>query len=466
MLDGQLNDPSQFSIVPGDVAIGLIDRLQAKLASLAHSWNRDMPWDVYQFLLDKAENGAFDFPKPYAMPKVHKMDTPTREHLHQLSARVIVPSHSWVTTPASIYLADVLNNACGAQYPYVLPDSKTHIRNLEGQYVPRDSILVSFDIESMYPNIDNAAAILACCLTVKQTQRGMLQEMCEFVMYNSYISRNGVIRKQINGAAMGTPCAPPFANIYIARDLEDSIKASHPHLWPDIYHRLIDDGFFVWCGSEHDLDTFVHLLGNTLPNIKIKVQRNKNRLAFLDLWIVKDMSVDGDLVPICFETYQKPHNKYLYIPYFSHHRPHIFKAWVKAELLRYAVNSTHEEDFLIMKELFLQRLLDRGYPSSLLQPIFDIARHSDRTHSLHNTHDAQDNTYIQHNTTSHAPPRGPVFTTQYGKAEKSMNLGVIINGVYEKYKHDPTLHDIFGDRIIIAYKNSASLGKLLVKADA
>jgi len=56
----------------------------------------------------------------------------------------------------------------------------------------------------------------------------------------------------------------------------------------------------------------------------------------------------GNMVPIMFSTYQKPHDKYLYIPFQSHHRSHVFRAFVRGELIRYVsvvVTNTLSADF-------------------------------------------------------------------------------------------------------------------------
>ena len=371
-----------------------------------------------------------------------------------------------------------MNTACANKYPQVLADSRSLIRTLEHRLVPRNSILVTVDIVSMYPNVDTELAIDACCHTVDRPQAPMVQDMLDFVLKNSYVRRGNSIYKQASGLAMGTACAPPVANIHIARNLEDAIRTSHPHLWPEIYHRFIDDGFFIWTGTQEDLDAFIHLLDSTLVNIRITTHQHRHKVPYLDAWIIKDMAGDGDMVPLYFETFQKPHNQYLYIPYFSFHRPHVFRAWVKTELLRYAVNSTREIDFLHISGLFHKRLIDRGYPENILLPIFTSVQHSDRVNALQpiahvdsehfrNTATpatapvAASTTTI--NTTPAATPAA-VFITPYGTLEKCMNLNTVINSVYEKYSHMPELHSILGDRIVVAYHNSPSLGKLIVKA--
>ena len=49
-------------------------------------------------------------------------------------------------------------------------------------------------------------------------------------------------------------------------------------------------------------------------------------------------------------------------------------------------------------------------------------------------------------------------------AHSRMNLGRVINSIYQRYQHVPELVELFGDRIVVAYSNPPSLSRLLVKA--
>jgi hypothetical protein len=69
----------------------------------------------------------------------------------------------------------------------------------------------------------------------------------------------------------------------------------------------------------------------------------------MDLTITKCAGT-GSNVGLKVTTYQKPHNQYMYIPYFSFHRRGVFKGFVKAELQRYAVTNTLPADFEHMKQ--------------------------------------------------------------------------------------------------------------------
>jgi hypothetical protein len=266
-------------------------------------------------------------------------------------------------------LADVLNEACATKYDHILPDSRTLIRRLEGTQVSAAAKLVTFDVVAMNPSIDNAATIDAACEVVPASLRGMVYDLLHFIMDNSYCMRSGVLYKQTGGTAMGTPCAVPYANIYNARCIEVLLRATFPE-FPSHYFRLIDDGFFICEGPDALLHDFLHHINTMLPNISITWHISDDKLPYLGLWVIKRMSSPtAAFASIHFATYQKPHNKCMYVPYTSHHRPTIYSALIKGELIRYAVTNTLLADYDNMVALFKERVLQRGYPVTLFDSV-------------------------------------------------------------------------------------------------
>ena len=61
-----------------------------------------------------------------------------------------------------------------------------------------------------------------------------------------------------------------------------------------------------------------------------------------------------------YPTFQKPLNKYLYIPFKSFHPSSNKKAFIKGELIKYARNSSSFKAFTNTREKFWKRLLVRG----------------------------------------------------------------------------------------------------------
>lgn len=284
----------------------------------------------------------------------------------------------------------------------------------------------------------------------------MVHDLLTFVMKHGYCQFGGSYYRQVQGTVMGTPVAPPYSNIYIAAKLEAVVQQQSAY-WPAIYKRFIDDGFFVWEQDYASLLLFLQALNSTLPNIRLTWQVSQTSIDYMDITISKCMDSAGPSVGFKVTTYQKPHNQYMYIPWHSFHRPGMYKGFIKAELQRYAVTNTLPGDFQRMKTLFMNRLLDRGYPARQLQSWFAAVNHSCRTALLSR------------------PPgkrqqrRGdaPVLVLPNGQFEMTARIGVVLNRVYAQYKHHPEVSRIFGGpaaRVVVAYTKNKSIASRLIRA--
>ena len=78
------------------------------------------------------------------------------------------------------------------------------------------------------------------------------------------------------------------------------------------------------------------------------------------------------------KLFQKKMNKYLFIPPFLNHAPHVHKGWITSYIKRIRLNCTTDIDFLLHKNTFFLRLLVRGYDLEFLTPIFEKRFHRPR----------------------------------------------------------------------------------------
>ena len=141
-----------------------------------------------------------------------------------------------------------------------------------------------------------------------------------------------------------------------------------------LYKRFIDDIFAIWYGPKGTLLEFRDALNNESDRIKFTYYISDSSISFLDLFLYKDTSSNV----LQFSTFQKPLNKYLYIPYESFHPSSDKKAFIKGELIRYARNSSSFNSFSETRDKFWKRLRVRGYPFRFLLPLFREIRYSDR----------------------------------------------------------------------------------------
>lgn len=293
--------------------------------------------------------------------------------------RPIAACHTFITTPASIFLADVLNDLLPL-YPTVLPDRDTLSRELAALRVPPRAWLVTFDVTSLYPNLELAGCMLACRAALDRSARydsdqtAALMRLLEFVLTTSVVTVGDRHYQQVRGGAMGTNCMPPVAQLFLAVLVELPLRAALGDAFPAFYRRFIDDGFFVFEGTEAELQAFLHRLNTAHPNIKLTYAYSQHAVDFLDLVISKrhsDAVVDCNAhVRLYTHTHQKARNRYLYIPWHSFHSESMLLSFIHGELQRYARTCDSQVWFDCLRALFAQRLLRRGYTPAVLERAF------------------------------------------------------------------------------------------------
>ena len=170
---------------------------------------------------------------------------------------------------------------------------------------------------------------------------------------------------------MGTPFAVSAAVIYMAR-LEDPLLSADGLLF---YRRFIDNIFFIWYGSLAALHSFLSCFNNLAPTIKLTWNFSQQEVNFLDMVVYVD---PRNPTKLSVRPYQKPLNRYLYIPFISYHPNHAKRSFIKAELIRYVRLSSCLSDFLEIRKKFFNRLQNRGYPRRFLSEVFSEVHYNSR----------------------------------------------------------------------------------------
>jgi len=193
---------------------------------------------------------------------------------------------------------------------------------------------------------------------------------------------------------------------------------------------------------------FINRLQNILPNIKITYNYSQFEVEFLDLVISKGFAHTDGTCSLRYRTHQKPLNKYLYIPFTSHHHPSMFKSFIYAEMLRYVVTCTDETWFNCMRAKFTHRLLQRGYPAGFVEAIARRVSYSKR------------DLYLKGPPARNTNPL--VLAVPYAHLVKELNPQWLLRFAYNS--SDPALHAKLPHRPIVALKKTRNLNSLLVKA--
>eukprot|EP01052_Picozoa_sp_SAG31_P043897 SAG31_NODE_7467_length_1681_cov_8.587863_3_plen_210_part_00 len=147
--------------------------------------------------------------------------------------------------------------------------------------------------------------------------------------------------------------------------------------------RYVDDVGVILRGNQESAAQFISDYRSALSTVRLECtdEVSHTEMVMLDQHMSK-----GELWSqfgwLDLQVYQKPLSTFAYIPFASDHAPHIRRAWIRGELLRYAKRSNSPLAFAEVRLQFARRLLSRGYPPEFLQPLFDAVSFNDRWQQL------------------------------------------------------------------------------------
>ena len=192
-------------------------------------------------------------PQFYGLPKIHKK-------FDQLPPLRPIVSHCNSTLNPTARLIDHCLQPLAQSYPDYLHNSTTMSLILEDLHVPDDTILVSIDVESLYPSIPQAE-----CLNIiyeemhKQRhllvlEPNLLIRLLHINVNYNYFEYGTFTFQQIHGTSMGAAFSPTIANIYLSVIL-NKFLTTQTHQ-PLILKRYIDDILMLWTDTEDTVDDF------------------------------------------------------------------------------------------------------------------------------------------------------------------------------------------------------------------
>ena len=340
----------------------IIRRMENILGTVPENWR-------FQKWIQHAKNSTEPCPF-YIIPKLHKP---------QLGSRPITAQHSYMLSPLSTALAIVLQEEVN-KIPEIARDSKTVVQQLEQLEVKEPNVLITFDVEQMYPSIDlqDAIKVLHENLQVMRAMKGFWTKILQLIMFNNYVTANKNIYRQMTGTATGTQVAPPFANLYLYFKYKSILDKE------DVFYksRYIDDGFIIVPSAERGKTILKQL--NDACELNLTFEISNNRAIYLDLEIFKGRRYFNEQ-RLDMKVYFKPTNKLLYLPANSHH-PQAHKAGIiKGEAIRCLRNSSDKIEWLQALNIIFKGLMARGYSAKMISMKWKEVRFEDRKRYIENS---------------------------------------------------------------------------------
>jgi hypothetical protein len=225
---------------------------------------------------------------------------------------------------------------------------------------------VCADVKSLYPSIPIDFGVKAVRYVLESLQFKVMEipliiDLLKLTLENNYLEFDGQVYHQLTGTAMGTPVAVCYANIvlnYLERPCLD--------LNPKFYKRFVDD-LFVIVDNKIQGQSIISLFDSQCETIKLDAITIAKEGVFLDL----KLSLFNGKIKV--GLYQKTINKYLYIPPFSDHSPSMLYNIITQEIKRYRLHCEDDDEFDAVCNLFMERLMQRGYSKQYLEPFLAAA---------------------------------------------------------------------------------------------
>lgn len=386
----QLLDPTCYKLCPEAPNFNkLWASLKTLLRSRGYLYDPSKKGGEYSktaLYLLQLEKRADNSPNPNPNPPAVKLGTfymLMKVHKTPLAGRPIVSSINTITYFVSKFI-DLKLQPIYKRIPTFLGSSQELIIQLEDTpfHSNKNCYILCADVDSLYPSIplEKGLEMMKKSLIKRNAEldKGKLKgeeielicALMKFVLENNYFTFGNLIFQQKQGTAMGTPAAVVFACLFLDAHETRILEEMSPRK-PLLLKRYIDDIFGIFEQKE-DAELFLSKFSSDkeLPTIKCSsFTIDDKEGTFLDLKIFKGDRFESSS-RLDIKVFQKPQNKYLYLPPNSFHPKAVFPAYIKAEINRYRLICSSDDDFEEVKEEFRKRLLARGYTEKSLEPLF------------------------------------------------------------------------------------------------
>ena len=259
-------------------------------------------------------------------------------------------------------------------------DSKGFSQYLRSVYIKQDEELVSFDVSALFTSIPVPTALdvinhlFTEHIEVPETRgkyncsfeantvglnKNEVMGLLKLVLENCVFSFQGKFYKQLHGAAMGSPCSPVVANIYMEYFEELALGPEVPVPITE-WKRYVDDVFSIIPKGKRDI--LLNYLNSIDPHIKFTVEQPnaEGAIPFLDTF----PQPKGENITV--SVYRKPTHTDRYLDFNSSHPISAKNAVVRA-LMDRAENVCSDPDILVKEIEHLDKVLHyNNYPQWLI----------------------------------------------------------------------------------------------------
>ena len=353
----QLGDPKYYAPVTRSSILPVKQRICRLLDSLLSS--RFISRREHRALLPPGD------PRPGSLsllPKLHKPTWPTPA---MPPGRPIVSSRQGVSRDCS-NLLEFFSAPLARSLRSHVRDSLHLIALIKDRCLTKNSVLFTFDVASLYTNVPTEDGLRAVSEAFSQNPDPRRPDLTLLTLLRLFLSSNeflfdGEVWVQRHGVSMGSIFGASYANIFLG-SWEDR-AFSRSRLLPTVFLRYQDDIFGIWDHPLDQLFVFQSVLNSVHDSIQVTLTHSLVSIRFLDLELYRLEGSDT----LFYRTGFKPTDTHLLLSPDSHHPPHVFKAVLYSQVLRFATRSSTREDFNQAFNRATPRWRMQGYSRSAIR---------------------------------------------------------------------------------------------------
>ena len=332
---------------------------------------------------DYIQNFTYRTSNFYGQPKIHKSTSITTAIKEQnadyiklppppdLKFRPIVAGPASPTHRLSNFVDIILKPLCKHVPSYIRDDF-----DFLDSPLTEDTILVSFDVISLYTSIPHELGLKAIehfldnfpTTLQRPFSKEFILKAISIVLKENTFKFDGKNYKQVQGTAMGTKMAPTYATLvmgFLEKQLYQRIEEKYGEAtkteFIKNFKRFLDDCFIFWQKSRAEVEILFNMLNNINPKIQFTMAFSFEKLPFLDILICKENT------EIHTDIYYKGTDSHQYLDFSVSCHPRHVKQNIPYALARRICTIVTKDDIRNIRLGELETFLtNQNYPKKLI----------------------------------------------------------------------------------------------------
>lgn len=361
----QLSDPNYYKLITAPLAPTNIEKLTEILNELCT--DNFITKNQCDFLMPQPDYKNRHF---YLLPKIHKAKESWTIPHKIPPGRPIVSDCGSESSHICSYIDSFLTPLATKHDSYI-KDTLDFISKIRGKIIPKNSILFTGDVTSLYTNMELGRTME---VVVEQLRSNPVDgrpdshilNLLQTIIYNNDFEFNGKTYLQMKGISMGRAFCPALANLYL---LDLDYQGMHGFkIKPVYFFRFLDDIWGVFPGTVEELKEYETWLSTRIPGINVTLKYHTEFIDFLDLTVYKCIlpNTTSHECQLQTKVFFKETDSHQLLHCKSYHPPHTARGVVKSQILRYKRLSSTYTDFKHSCEVVFKVLTRRGYSRNKL----------------------------------------------------------------------------------------------------